>query len=164
MCQKLPMFMFFASFRPVTTIKTSKKYFNLVEEVLSFNLVGHMWKSIKNWLQEWIFSHKISHSISRSISHKISCSISHKISCRISCKISCSISHKISCRISCKISHSISCKISQAGCWLVSSPSPIPNSKFPPITVLLNGPTYHKSANVSLPPFPQISWKPQTNE
>ena len=36
------------------------------------------------------------------------------------------------------------CKISRAGCWSVSSPSPIPNAKFPPITALLNRPTYHK--------------------
>ena len=41
---------------------------------------------------------------------------------------------------------------------------PIPNAKFPPITALLNIPTYHKSANVSPPPFPQISWEPQINE
>ena len=33
---------FFAIFRPVTTIKTLLKYFYLVEEVLSFDLVGHM--------------------------------------------------------------------------------------------------------------------------
>ena len=31
---------------------------------------------------------------------------------------------------------------------------PIPNAKFPPITALLNMPTYHKSAKVSPPPFP----------
>ena len=34
---------FFPIFRPVTTIKTLHKYFYLVEEVLSFDLVGHMW-------------------------------------------------------------------------------------------------------------------------
>ena len=51
-------------------------------------------------------------------------------------------------RISCSISHNISCQISLAGSWLVSSPSPIPNAKFPPITALLNKPTYHKSANL----------------
>ena len=33
----------------------------------------------------------------------------------------------------------------------------IPNTKFPPITALLNMPTYHKSAKGSPPPFPQIS-------
>ena len=31
---------------------------------------------------------------------------------------------------------------------------PIPNAKFQPITLYLNRPTYHKSAKVSLPPFP----------
>ena len=45
--------------------------------------------------------------------------------------------------------------------WLASHH---PNAKFPPITALLNRPTYHKSAKVSLPPFPQISWEPQINE
>ena len=79
-------------------------------------------------------------------------------------KISCRISRKISCKISCRISYKISRKISQAGYWLVSSPSPIPSAKFPPITVLLNRPTNHKSANVSPSPFPQISWESQINE
>ena len=41
---------------------------------------------------------------------------------------------------------------------------PIPNATFPPITALLNMPTYYKSAKVSPPPFPQISWEPQINE
>ena len=31
---------------------------------------------------------------------------------------------------------------------------PIPNAKFPPITALLNRPTYHKRSKVSPPPFP----------
>ena len=42
MYQKLTMLVFFAIFRPVTTIKALQKYFYLVEEVLSFDLVGHM--------------------------------------------------------------------------------------------------------------------------
>ena len=42
MYQKLTMLVFFAILRPVTTIKTLKKYFYLVEEVPSFDLVGHM--------------------------------------------------------------------------------------------------------------------------
>ena len=33
---------FFAIFRPLTGNKTSPNYFFLVEEVLSFDLVGHM--------------------------------------------------------------------------------------------------------------------------
>ena len=41
---------------------------------------------------------------------------------------------------------------------------PIPNAKFPPITALLNTPTYHKRSKVSPPPFPQILWEPQINE
>ena len=41
---------------------------------------------------------------------------------------------------------------------------PIPNAKFPPITALLNRPTYHKRSKVFSPPFPQILWEPQINE
>ena len=47
--------------------------------------------------------------------------------------------------------------------WLAPH-HPIPNAKFPPITALLNRPTYHKSAKMSPPPFLQISWEPQINE
>ena len=46
----------FCNFRPLTGNKTSLNYFFLVEEVLSFNLVGHMWKSVRNCLQEWVFN------------------------------------------------------------------------------------------------------------
>ena len=49
---------FFAIFRPVTTIITLQKYFYLVEEVLNFDLVGHMWKLIKNLFQKCIFCGK----------------------------------------------------------------------------------------------------------
>ena len=61
-----------------------------------------------------------------------------------------------------KISHTISHTICQVGCWLVSSPLPIPNAKFPPITALLNRPTYHKSANVSPPPIPKSHGNPKS--
>ena len=44
--------------------------------------------------------------------------------------------------------------------WLAPH-HPIPNAKFPPITALLNRPTYHKRSKVSPPPFPQILWEPQ---
>ena len=47
--------------------------------------------------------------------------------------------------------------------WLASH-HPIINAKFPPITALLNRPTYHKRSKVSPPPFPQILWEPQINE
>ena len=47
--------------------------------------------------------------------------------------------------------------------WLAPH-HPIPNAKFPPITGLLNRPTYHKRSKVSPPPFPQILWEPQINE
>ena len=58
--QKLTMLVFFAIFRPVTTIKTLPKYFYLVEEVLSFDLMGHIWKLVKNWFQKCIFYGKFS--------------------------------------------------------------------------------------------------------
>ena len=44
--------------------------------------------------------------------------------------------------------------------WLAAH-HPIPNAKF---LLMLNRPTYHKSAKVSPPPFPQILWEPQINE
>ena len=47
--------------------------------------------------------------------------------------------------------------------WLLPH-HPIPDPKFPPITTLLNRPTYHKSAKVSPPPCPQILRAPQLNE
>ena len=47
--------------------------------------------------------------------------------------------------------------------WLAPH-HPIPNAKFPPITALLNRPTYHKRSKVSPPSFPQILWEPQINE
>ena len=47
--------------------------------------------------------------------------------------------------------------------WLTPH-HPIPNAKFPPITALLNRPTYHKRSKVSPPPFPEILWEPQINE
>ena len=50
---------FFAIFRPVTTIKTLQKYFYVVEEVLNFDLVGHMCKLVKNWFQKCNFCGKI---------------------------------------------------------------------------------------------------------
>ena len=39
--------------------------------------------------------------------------------------------------------------------WLAPH-HPIPNAKFPPITALLTGPTYHKRSKVCPTPFPQI--------
>ena len=77
---------------------------------------------------------------------------------------------RFSCKISCKIAHSISRKIfpqdfpARFSRKIFLSWIPIANAKFPPITALLNMPTYHKSAKVSPPPFPQISWEPQINE
>ena len=47
--------------------------------------------------------------------------------------------------------------------WLAPH-HPIPNTKCPPITALLNRPTYHKRSKVSPPPFSQILQEPQINE
>ena len=54
MYQKLIMLVFFCHF----AIKTLQKYFYLVEEILSFDLVGHMWKLVKNLFQKCIFCGK----------------------------------------------------------------------------------------------------------
>ena len=51
--RKLPTTVFFAFFHPLTGTKTLQKHFHVVEEALSFNLVGHMWKSVEKWLQKW---------------------------------------------------------------------------------------------------------------
>ena len=40
---KLQTLAFFAIFRPIRDIKLLQKYFSLLEEVLSSNLVGQMW-------------------------------------------------------------------------------------------------------------------------
>ena len=45
--------------------------------------------------------------------------------------------------------------------WLAPH-QPIPNAKFPPITALLNRPTYHKSAKVSPHPFPKSHGNPKS--
>ena len=50
--QKIADVGIFVIFRPFRGIKTLQKHFYLVEEVLSFDLVGHVKKSVKNWLQE----------------------------------------------------------------------------------------------------------------
>ena len=46
---------YFAIFKPLTGIKTLQNYFFLVDNVPSFNLVGNMWKSVKNWFQKLDF-------------------------------------------------------------------------------------------------------------
>ena len=45
--------------------------------------------------------------------------------------------------------------------WLAPH-HPIPNAKFPPITALLNRPTYHKRSKVSPPPFPKSYGNPRS--
>ena len=47
--------------------------------------------------------------------------------------------------------------------WLAPH-HPILNATFPPITAMLNRPTYHKSAKGSPPPFPKSVRAPQFNE
>ena len=77
---------------------------------------------------------------------------------RIFCKI---FLQEFSTRISCKIFPQDFPKLHPD--WLAPH-HPIPNAKFPPISGLLNRPTYHKRSKVSPPPFPQILWEPQINE
>ena len=55
-------------FKPTTT-KILSNNFYLVEKVLSFNLVGHMWKSVNNWLQKCIFYGKSCRKFSKYASH-----------------------------------------------------------------------------------------------
>ena len=77
---------------------------------------------------------------------------------RFSCKI---FPQDFPTRFSCKIFPQDFPKLDPD--WLAPN-HPIPNAKFPPITALLNRPTYHKIAKVSPPPFPQILWELQINE
>ena len=46
----------FAIFWPLQAANLLQKHFYPVEKVLSFDLVGHMWKSVKIWLQECILN------------------------------------------------------------------------------------------------------------
>ena len=46
---------FFLFLSPLEVLKHDQTIFFLVEEVLTFNLVVHMWKSVRNWLQKCIF-------------------------------------------------------------------------------------------------------------
>ena len=127
--------------------------------------------SHKNFLQDFPtrFSHKI---FLQEFPTRISCKIfkqefptrfSHKnflqeFPTRISCK---NFRQKFPTRFSNKIFPQDFPELDPN--WLAPH-HPIPNAKFPPITALLNMPTYDKSAKVSPPPFPQISWEPQINE
>ena len=161
-----------------------------------------MWKSVKNWLQEWVFNiykWKLGRSrwiayfenylqkwfgdrygefptaFTTRISRKISCKISRKIfpqdfPARFPTRFPTRFSHKISRKIfpqefSTRIYHKIFPQDFPEldPDWLAPH-HPIPNAKFPPITSLLNRPTYHKRSKVSPPPFPQILWEPQINE
>ena len=116
---------------------------------------------LKLFLQDF---HKISHKIAHSISCKIfpqdfPARISRKnfpLPARFSRKIFPRISRKIfpqefPARFSCKIFLQNFSKLDPD--WLAPH-HPIPNAKFPPITALLNRPTYHKRSKVSPPPFP----------
>ena len=160
-CQKLPMsaFLPFLGFRNEFLRFTSENKVDL-DELYILKI------TFKNSLESvWGMSHSISHRISSRISHKISYSISHKIfpqdfPARISHKnfpqeFPTRLSHKnfpqdFPTRIFCKIFLQDFPKLNPD--WLAPH-HPIPNAKFPPITALLNGPTYHKSAKVSPPPF-----------
>ena len=187
-------------------------HFYVVEEVLSFDLVGHMWKLVKNWLQEWVFKiYKWKSGRSRWIlyfdnylqnSLELVWGMSHRISHNnFPQKFPATISRKIFLQEFPTIFSPqhfpswiligwLPITLFQMQNFHQSLPflnwlfpllhfpqdfpeldpdwlaphHPIPSAKFPPITALLNRPTYHKRSKVSPPPFPQILWEPQINE
>ena len=130
---------------PLQAIKHHQTIF-LVEEVLSFDLVGHMWKLVKNWLQEWVFNiYKWKWGRSRWIAYfenylqKWFGDRYGEFATRFSCKI---FLQEFPARISCKnfpqnfpqdfptrFSHKIfpqdfPIRFSWAGSWLFGCPSP----------------------------------------
>ena len=155
-------------------------HFFLVEEVLSFDLVGHIWKSVKNWLQEWVFNiYKWKWGRSRWIAYfenylqkwlgdrygefptRFPTQIPTRFAAEFPARFPTEFPARISCKNFPKIFPQEFPKLDPD--WLAPH-HPIPNAKFQPITALLNMPTYHKSAKVSPPPFPQILCEPQINE
>ena len=62
MAKNIPKMDYVGNFLPfldlLQPLKTLQKYFYLVVEVLSFDLVGHMWKLVKNWFEKCIFCGK----------------------------------------------------------------------------------------------------------
>ena len=62
MAKNIPKIDYVGNFLPfldlLQPLKLYKKYFYLVVEVLSFDLVGHMWKLVKNWFEKCIFCGK----------------------------------------------------------------------------------------------------------
>ena len=152
---------FLPIFRPLTGNKT--------EEVLSFDLVGDMWKLVKNWLQEWVrvrvrvrltFTSKNEEDLDELHILKIIFKNGLEIGMEnfphhFPQEFPARISHKIfpqefPARFSRKIFPEL-----DPDWW--APHHPIPNAKFPPITALLNRPTYHKRSKVSPPPFPEIN-------
>ena len=154
-----------------------------VEEVLSFILVGHMWNSVKNWLQEWVFNiYKWKWGRSRWTAYFenylqkwLGVGMGnfpqdfpqdfYRICARFPTEFPARFPAEYPTAFPARFSHKIFPQefLELDPDWLATH-HPIPNAKFPPITALLNMPTYHKSAKVSPPPFPQILWEPQINE
>ena len=55
---------FRSRFGAIITIVGSWQCVHLKDQVLSFKMNGHLWKSVKNWLQKWVKSNVISISLS----------------------------------------------------------------------------------------------------
>ena len=62
-CQKCSA-PFRSRFGAIITIVGSWQCVHLKDQVLSFKMNGHLWKSVKNWLQKWVKSNVISISLS----------------------------------------------------------------------------------------------------
>ena len=145
-CQKMPILVVFLPFSdPLHTIKTFSTRFptRFSRKIFPQEFLARFYH--RNFPQDFPtrFSRKI---------------FPKDFPARISCKI---FPQDFPARFSCKIFPQEFPELDPD--WLAPH-HPIPNAKFPPITALLNIPTYHKSAKVSPPPFPQISWEPQINE
>ena len=144
-CQKLPMFLVFLPFLdPLHTIKTFSTRFPA-------RFLTRLPTAFPARFSHRIFLQEFPARFSRKIfPQDFPARFSHKI-----------FLQEFPARFSCKIFPQDFPKLDPD--WLAPH-HPMPNAKFPPITALLNMPTYHKSAKVSPPPFPQISWEPQINE
>ena len=107
--------------------------------------------SSKNFLQEFLATFSCNIFLQHFPTRSSCKNFPQHFPARFSCKI---FLQDFPTRFSCKIFPQDFHKLDPD--WLAPH-HPIPNAKFPPMTALLNMPTYHKSAKVSPPPFPKKS-------
>ena len=69
-CQQFS-FPFRSHFGPIITIVRSWQCVYLKDQVLSFKMNGHLWKSVKNWLQKWAKCNAISKHVAFSLCQNI---------------------------------------------------------------------------------------------